>query len=188
MLKKAVIDIDNTLWHFCEVLYKRLIKINKTIPSPEYWVEWDFWEDYCSKEEFLKAIKTIHVNQDDERHLPYPEARDFLSTLKEHGFYIIIASHRSPDTLEQTERWLKRHKLLFDEIHLSYNKTVLIDTKCYVVVDDAPDILEKAANMHILASGLRFPWNDNYNNNGYQLFHSLNDILGYILKRTNCHY
>ena len=182
MTKKAVIDIDNTLWHFCDVLYERLIKINKAIPSPEHWVEWDFWENYCSKKEFLGAIENIHMNQDSEGHLPYPEARDFLASLKEHNFYIIIASHRTPNSIEQTQKWLEKHELLFDEIHLSYDKTVLIDAKCDAIVDDAPDILEKAADMHITASGLLFPWNKNYD---YQLFHSLNDILRYILKRTS---
>jgi len=29
--KKAVIDIDNTLWHFCDVLFERLQKINEAI-------------------------------------------------------------------------------------------------------------------------------------------------------------
>jgi hypothetical protein len=59
--KKAVIDIDNTLWHFCDVLFERLQKINRTIPPPDGWVEWDFRENYCSKEQFLGAIKDIHL-------------------------------------------------------------------------------------------------------------------------------
>jgi hypothetical protein len=52
------------------------------------WVEWDSWENYCSKKEFLGAIKDIHLNQDDDRHLPYPEARNFLARLKENNFDI----------------------------------------------------------------------------------------------------
>ena len=93
-MKKAVIDIDNTLWHFCDVLYERLRKINKAIPGPDNWVEWDFWEEYCSKEDFIKAIDEIHLNQDNERYLPYSESRDFLKTLKEHNFYIVVANKR----------------------------------------------------------------------------------------------
>ena len=93
-MKKAVIDIDNTLWHFCDVLYERLRKINKAIPEPDKWVEWDFWEEYCSKEDFIKAINKIHLNQDDKRYLPYSESRDFLKTLKEHNFYIVVANKR----------------------------------------------------------------------------------------------
>lgn len=180
--KKTIIDIDNTLWHFCDALYERLKEINRAMPSPCHWVEWDFWEDYCSKEEFLNTIEDIHLNQDDDRHLPYHEARNFLATLKSHNFHIIIASHRSPNSIEQTSRWLIKHQLIFDEIHLSYDKTILIDSTCHAVVDDAPHILENAADKGVTASGLLFPWNKNHNNNGYQLFHSLNDILRYILK------
>lgn len=184
-MKRAVIDIDNTLWHFCDVLYERLKKVNKAMPSPDNWIEWDFWEEYCSKEDFLRAINEIHLNQDDERHLPYPEARDFLAALKEHNFYIVIASHRAPESIGQTHRWLVKHDLTCDELHLSSNKTVLFDEKCHIVVDDAPFVLEEAVKSGVIASGLLFPWNKNNMNNGYRLFTSLNDVLRYILDYSN---
>jgi len=179
--KKVVVDIDNTLWHFCDVLFERLQKINETIPPPDGWVEWDFWENYCSKEEFLGAIKDIHLNQDDDRHLPYPEAKDFLATLKEHDFHITIASHRTPDSIEETHRWLVKHELVFDEVHLSYDKTGLIDHDCHAVVDDAPHILEKAAERGVTAAGLLFPWNRDSKNNGYKLCTNFEGILRHIL-------
>jgi phosphoglycolate phosphatase-like HAD superfamily hydrolase len=179
--KKAVIDIDNTLWHFCDVLFERLQKINQTIPPPDGWVEWDFWENYCSKEEFLGAIKDIHLKQDDDRHLPYPEAKEFLATLKKNDFHIIIASHRTPDSIEETHRWLAKHDLVFDEVHLSYDKTVLINSSCHAVVDDAPHILDHAALRSITAAGLMFSWNLSHANNGYKLCKDLNEVLRYIL-------
>lgn len=182
--KKAVIDIDNTLWHFCDPLYERLKQINKAMPTPADWVEWDFWENYCSKEEFLGAIKDIHLNQDDDRHVPYPEASYFLATLKENNFHIIIASHRTTDSMEQTHRWLVKHELVFDEVHLSYDKTVLIDNNCHIVVDDAPHILAKAAEHGVTAAGLLFPWNRNERNNGYKLCMNLDEILRHILDGT----
>jgi len=179
--KKAVIDIDNTLWHFCDALFERLQRINGEIPSPEHWIEWDFWENYCSKEQFFDAINDIHFTQDDDRHMPYPEARDFLATLKEHDFHITIASHRSSESIEQTRAWLEKHALLYDEIHLSYDKTILIDSTCRAVVDDAPHILENAVLKGVPAAGLLFPWNMNFRNSGYCLCRSLHDVLAYIL-------
>jgi len=179
--KKAVVDIDNTLWHFCDVLFGRLQIINEAFPPPDDWIDWDFWEHYCSKEEFLRVIEDIHLNQDDDRHLPYPEARDFLSALKEHDFHITIASHRTTDSIQQTRNWLLKHELLFDEIHLSYDKTVLIDATCDAVVDDAPHILETAAERGVTAAGLLFPWNRTNRNNGYKLCVDLKEILRYIL-------
>jgi 5'(3')-deoxyribonucleotidase len=183
-MKKAVIDIDNTLWHFCDVLYKRLKRINKAIPGPHKWTEWDFWEDYCSKEEFIRAINEIHLDQDNKKHVPYSESRDFLRTLKEHNFYIVIASHRTPDSIEQTHRWLVKHDLTFDELYLSHDKTVLFEEECHMVVDDAPYILEKAAEKGLKASGLMFPWNKHNGNNGYRLFNNLAEVSRYILNHS----
>jgi len=184
-MKKAVIDIDNTLWHFCDVLYERLKRINKAMPTPENWVEWDFWEEYCSKEEFLRVINEIHFDQDNERHVPYSESRDFLAALKENNFYIVIASHRIPESIEQTHRWLVKHGLSFDEVHLSSDKTVLFEQDCHIVVDDAPYVLENAAGSGLIASGLLFPWNRNNSSNGYRLFGNLNNVLNYILEKSS---
>ena len=183
--RKAIVDIDNTLWHFCDVLYERLKTINEATPHPDNWIDWDFWENCCSKEEFICAIQDIQLNQDDERHLPYPEAKNFLATLKEHNFHIIIASHRTPESIEQTHRWLVKHGLAFDEVHLSYDKTVLFDQSCDIVVDDSPHVLEKAAGKGIMTAGLLFPWNRLYNKNGYSLFNSLDEILRFILGQPN---
>jgi FMN phosphatase YigB (HAD superfamily) len=184
MRKKAIIDIDNTLWHFCDELYKQLREINSDMPSPDNWNDWNLWQNHCSEEEFTGAIHSIHLNQDHGRYLPYPEAKDFLSTLKEHNLYIIIASHRTQESLEQTHRWLIKHDLMFDELHISSDKTVLFDETCHIVVDDSPYTLEIAAKQGITALGLIFPWNRAYKNNGFKLFNNLNEILQYILKNS----
>jgi hypothetical protein len=55
---------------------------------------------------------------------------DGSSTCKakpEVGFYIIIASHRVKQTLDAAAPWLRANNLAYDEIHLSYDKTVLFD-------------------------------------------------------------
>jgi FMN phosphatase YigB (HAD superfamily) len=180
MLKKAVVDIDNTLWHFCDVLYKELKAVNSAMPSPEHWVDWDFWTRYCSRDEFMEAIHKIQSDQNDDNHSPYPEAKDFLRILKDHNFHIVIASHRRSDCFDPTNQWLLRHGLIFDELHLSHDKTVLFDETCAVVVDDSPTVLEKAAGMGIMAAGLSFPWNRDHNN-GYLLFDNLDDIARHLI-------
>jgi hypothetical protein len=129
-------------------------------------------------------VNAIHFNQHSDNYLPYPEAQDFLNSLKENGYHITIASHRSPDYRRQTEKWLKKHGLVHDELHLSYDKTVLIDDNCHIVVDDAPQILENAAAKGVTAAGLMFPWNKNFRNNGYKLCTNLDEILRHILNGT----
>jgi len=181
MHKKAIIDIDNTLWHFCDVFYEQLRKINKGFPTIESWTHWDIWQGYCSEDDFYGAVNAIHFNQDSDSYLPYPESKNFLITLKEHNYHITIASHRSPDYRNQTEKWLKKHGLVYDELHLSFHKTQLFDTSTNVVVDDAPKVLEKAVENGVMATGLLFPWNQAYSDNGFNLFNNLNEIVSHIL-------
>jgi len=183
MTRTAIVDIDNTLWQFCDALYEELKKVNEMFPTPDQWIRWDLWEGHCSKQDFFKAIDKIHNNQDNERYQPYPEAKGFLTTLKENDYHITIATHRSPDYRQPTERWLKRHGLVYDVLHLSHNKTALFNKFTDVVVDDHPGVLEKAVESGARATGLQFPWNKAYSTNGFMLFGNLNDVLRHILDR-----
>ena len=179
--KKAIVDIDNTLWHFCDALYEHLQRINPSFPQIDEWIDWDFWKQFCSEEDFYDAIDKIHVNQDNAKHLPYPEAQHFLTTLKEYGFHIVIASHRSETSRISTYNWLAHHKLPFDELHLSFDKTVLFQSNSRIVIDDSPKVLQKAKEKGIRSAGLIFPWNRQFCDNGFILLESLNAILDYIL-------
>lgn len=179
MKKTAVIDIDNTLWQFCDAFYTELKKINSAFPLVEQWTTWDFFRPFCSEEQFLGAVDAVHVRQDSEEFRPYPEAPGFLGSLKEQGYRVIIASHRRTEMREPTERWLKRHGLAFDELHLSFDKSVLFKDAA-VVVDDAPQTLEKAVANRAIGAGLLFPWNRAFAGNGFGLFGDLNEVLAYI--------
>ena len=181
MTKTAFVDIDNTLWQFCDVFYEELRQINPAFPSIENWTHWDLWEGYCTKQDFYKVVNNIHSRQDSDDYRPYPEAGPFLSALKEQGYHITIASHRSPEFMTQTERWLKKHGLFYDDIHLSYRKTMIISSETGVVVDDAPVVLEAAVDKGVFATGLLFPWNRAYSNNGFRLCSNLDEVLDGII-------
>ncbi|HPJ95977.1 MAG TPA: hypothetical protein PK022_01630 [Syntrophales bacterium] len=181
MAQTAIVDIDNTLWEFSEAFHQALQKFNPHFPPPVLWTRHQIREGYCSEEDFIAAINSIHHQQDNDDYRPYPEAQNFLSSLHKNGFRVILASHRVPTTRQPTERWLARHRLPYDELHLSRDKTVLFP-KADVVVDDAPPILEKAVRCGLLGAGLRFPWNAAYAGNGFHLFPNLNDVLDFILK------
>ncbi len=180
MGKAAVVDIDNTLGPFYKAFYKDLKKINATFPAPDQWTSFEIWEGYCSEEQFIDAINSIHFHQDSEEYKPFSEAKGFLNELRQRGYRVIIASHRLPETKGQTERWLARNGLEYDELHLSFDKTTLF-SHTNVVVDDAPQTLQKAVEAGLLATGLLFPWNRTYPNNGFKLFQNLNEILDYFL-------
>lgn len=174
MKQKIIVDIDDTLWHLAPILWEHLSKVNQNIPPLEVWHNWDAWKGYVSEKLFYDTLNYIHLNQD--KYFPYKEAKFFLATLMEKGFYIVVASHREKVALDLTVRWLNHHELCFDEIHISNDKSVLLGD-CYAVVDDSLYILDKAKNAGILRTGLLHPWNAGRD---HPLFNSLREILCFI--------
>ena len=173
-MRAIVVDIDNTLWDLISVFYKQMKVLNPAIPPPEKWRQWGCWMDYADERDIYGVLRDIHMIQD--TFGVYPEAREFLSRLKEKGFYIIIASHRTRGTMDATVRWLKKHDLPYDEVHLSYDKSVLFD-KCWAIVDDSPETLDKAVEAKIVRAGLRNPWNEKEE---HPLFDNLMEIFQYL--------
>ena len=181
-MRVAVVDIDNTLWDFGRVLYEELRGKVPDFPPPEKTERWDFWKDYCSEDEFYGAVHAIHARQDSGEYLPYPGARLFLRRLKDLGLYIVIASHRKTSCTDVTGKWLEKHDLIYDELHLSSDKTVLFGDDTLCVVDDCPHTLIKAHNLGITATGLRFPWNHCCEDHGITLCNTLEQVLTVVKK------
>ncbi|HOD78880.1 MAG TPA: hypothetical protein PK125_11355 [Syntrophorhabdus sp.] len=179
IVKKIAVDIDNILWDFSPVFWERLRRINPDIIPPTVWNRWDFWHQYVTTKQLYGAIKEIHLEQ--EKFRPFDDASLFLSSLRDMGFYIIIASHREKGTIEPTERWLGMYRLVYDEIHLSSDKSVLFNDLC-AVVDDSPSVLDKAKAAGIVRAGLRCPWNKDTD---HPLFDTLPEILSYLKSVCN---
>lgn len=177
---KAIVDIDNTLWDFASVLYLSLKNLNPLVPEPEYWTRWDFFKDYVSVEEFYKTIEEIHLRQDEFG--TYDGAQEFLRGLKKMGFTIIIASHRVKESERATVNWLEKNSLIYDDLHISYDKTVLFSDDA-IVIDDSPFVLEKAKIRGLTCTGLIFPWN---RGRGFLLFKNLKEITSFIEKTFEC--
>lgn len=172
--RRIIVDIDNTLWDLAPVLWEHLKAINPKMPEPSEWDCWDFWEGYVTMKELYQVLKNIHMQQDE--YHPYPESKAFLKALKEKDFYIVIASHRERKTYAVTAKWLKQNELLFDEVHLSQDKSVLF-ADSWGIVDDSPITLDKAASAGIIRAGLSNPWNAN---SAHPLFGNLYEVLNYI--------
>jgi hypothetical protein len=182
MKKTAIIDIDNTLWRFCDALYDELRRVHPAFPPVDRWTTWDFFTPFCTEQRFLAAVDAVHARQDSDAYRPYPEAHGFLRSLREQGYRIVIASHRKTEMRGPTERWLEKHGLEHDDLHLSFDKTVLFGGAA-VVVDDAPHTLEKAVEHKAVGAGLLFPWNRSYAGNGFGLFDDLDEVLSYIREK-----
>ena len=177
--RRIIVDIDNTLWNLAPELGDALMKINPQMPPPALWSGRKAIEQYLPLKEFFRVLKEIHMRQ--ETYAPFPESEFFLASLRKRGFYIIIASHRHQETYGPTVNWLGKNRLLFDEIHLSYDKSVLFPTSL-ALVDDSPMNLRKAVEAGILGTGLLSPWNED---SAYPLFKTLIGVLGYLDSKLN---
>ena len=156
--------------------------MNSAFPAIDQWTTWNFFVGYCTEEQFLAAVDAVHLRQDSDEHRPYPEAKGFLRTLKDQGYRIVIASHRRKEMRGPTERWLRKHGLVYDDLHLSFDKTVLFRDAA-VVVDDAPHTLEKAVENKAIGAGLLFPWSRAYAGNRFGLFGNLYEVMAHIRQK-----
>jgi FMN phosphatase YigB (HAD superfamily) len=177
--RRIIVDIDNTLWDLAPELWARLKQVNPEMPSPAEWNSRKSIERFMPIQEFFRVLKEIHLRQ--ESYPPFPESESFLRALREREFHLVIASHRSPDTYESTVNWMRKYRLAYDEIHLSYDKSVLFPDSI-ALVDDSPVNLHKAVEAGIVGTGLLCPWNEN---SGYPLFQSLIGVLEYLDSRLD---
>lgn len=178
--KKIVVDIDNTLWDFAPVFFKYLERYSPAIPIDALKRGETTLKGYIPREDLFGILRQIHMRQDE--FAPYPDAGAFLTGLREMGLCIIIASLRDEDSRGATERWLEKHDLPHDELHLSNDKSVLFHDS-WAVVDDSVWTLNKAVEAGIVRTGLLNPWNAN---RGHPLFATLGEVLNYLRKQCSC--
>lgn len=155
----VLVDVDNTLFDFATPLYNVLKKTNDFIEEPKYWNSWDFYEQYfIKKTKFYNAVDSVHkyiLN-----YKPFKYSKTFLDNLHKLGYYIIIASHRKKTFLKSLEEWLNFHELTYDEVHISYDKTVMFPITS-ILIDDNPFTINKADEIGIDCYAISYPWNKN---------------------------
>lgn len=175
--KVIIVDIDNTIFAFD----KAFSAIQKEKHGECYRekvsdVAWDTWQEHLSREQFYEICDEIHLNQ--HKYKAFPEAEFFLKALRYYKFYVIIASHRCSASREATELFLKYNNLIYDELHISDDKTVLFN-RAKFIVDDAPHTLASAKEKGLICTGIRYTWNEHLD---IPLFNSLGKILYYIVE------
>lgn len=179
-MKKIIVDIDNTLWNLAPVFFEYLKRYNPEIPVEDLERGERRLKSYIPREDLLGVLKEIHMRQDE--FVPYPEAHEFLASLRKMGFHVIIASIRDEETREATERWLNKYDLVYDELHLSDDKSVLF-SDAWGIVDDSTWTLDKAAQAGIVRTGLVNVWNAN---RGHPLFPTLKEVHEYLKSQCAC--
>ena len=157
MEKRAILDVDSTLWGFDEILYKELYSLFPKIETPDKWNEWEFYQKYgISKNNFYKVVDKIHKQQ--EYYKPFKDASLFSYILRK-DYHVTIASHRKPKYKEILKKWLDSNEITYDDIFVDNCKFHLFDN-VDLVVDDSPIFLIEARKRNAkMTCGLVYPWN-----------------------------
>jgi hypothetical protein len=99
------------------------------------------------------------------------------------NFYVVIASHRRQESKDLLIKWLDINKMIYDDIHISYDKTGEFDDRTVLVVDDSPITMQHALDRGMRAAGLDLPWNRCMKNTDAFTGKTMKDIYCYVEKQ-----
>lgn len=157
MSNKVVLDIDGILWNLGPAWHKELVKVNPECPVPGINGNWDFHEGYMTLEEAMGCVKTVHMHQYDYK--PFDGASGLTRMLRMAGYDIIVASHRDPDSVGATLRWLSENNIQFDDLYVGWDKHPLLDN-CCLFIDDNPKSQQIALDKHVDTYSIRYDYNE----------------------------
>ena len=174
LMKRAVVDADNTIWDLQAPLRKMLRSFYPDIPkviSPE----WNWYKQFMTDEAFYAAVDAIHQLQIN--YLPLPGANELFITLNLYHYEIFIASHRRNGAAPALARWLEKHGLEpYSGIYTGPDKRFLIRAGD-LVIDDAPDTIRYAHEVGADVVYLNWPWNSGCPGRGsMSLFGVIDDV------------
>lgn len=154
-MKIAVVDIDQILWPMDEPWHIEINKINPECPYPGK-STWDFYKGYLTEKELQITIDNVHFKQ--HTFEPFKKAPLLTKVLRDHGFYVKIASHRSFSAINVTELWLLENDIYFDELYAVVNKHFLLEDAS-VFIDDSPHSQKFALERNIPTFSIKYPYN-----------------------------
>jgi uncharacterized protein len=152
------IDIDSTLHHYWDQLSDAAQRrFGIALPYEEQLT----WSITLLRPEQVRAC--VAETHSEERVLtaePYPGAVEAVGAWHAAGHFIHITSHRTTESHDATERWLRRIELPYDELYCSYDKVARCrEIGIDVLIDDSPVTLERALEAGMTAATLLHPWN-----------------------------
>ncbi len=171
----VMVDVDNILWDFSEEFHNKINYYYSNRNIPNVFTHWDEPFEYFNKQEFYTIVNEIHDNQPE--YQPFENAKNFLLELKRKNCYIYIASNRLTRHYFNLQRWLWNFDLPYNSIFADVDKTTLFDNYQFnLVIDDNPNVQNKAKEKGIRTLSLRYPYNDG----NCEMYDNLMDIANSI--------
>jgi hypothetical protein len=155
---RIAIDIDSTLHNFWDILSEvSLRRFGIELPYEEQ-VTWGITR--LRPEQVAICIEECHSDERILAGAPYPGAVEAVRRWHGAGHFVHVTSHRAPDRLDATARWLRRIGLPLDDLYCSYDKVPrCAELDIDLLIDDGPLNLAGAIERGIAVATIRHPWN-----------------------------
>jgi uncharacterized protein len=155
---RIAVDIDSTLHHYWDQL-SAIAKRRFGVDLPyETQLTWEI--SRLRPEQVHLCVRETHSERYVLAAEPYPGAVEAIRRWHEAGHFIQVTSHRTREAHEATARWLDEIGLPHDELWCSFDKVGrCVELGVYVLIDDSPRTLIKAAEAGITPATILHPWN-----------------------------
>ena len=158
-MKRAIVDVDGTLYNFHKPLHVRLHELyDFPIVHTSEITHWDWYFDYgITKKEFYKAVDDIHNRQLEFE--PFMNAYELFAALDYMKFEVFVASHRSLQSADILSVWLWENALgPYTAVYAGPNKKQFFRTGD-VLIDDAPHTIDYGCDLGMDVIYTAWPWN-----------------------------
>jgi len=156
-MKRAIVDVDGTLWDLSTPLHVKLREQYPHIPKDVDNSSWEWYEPYITKKQFYKVVDETHIEQ--LYASAYSGSQRLFHELHVRKYEVFVASHRRYDTGPQLAFWLWMQWLVpYSALYCGWDKTEFI-RPFDLVIDDAPSTIDFALGQGCRVMYLNWPWN-----------------------------
>jgi beta-phosphoglucomutase-like phosphatase (HAD superfamily) len=156
---RIAVDIDSTIHHYWDVLAEvARRRFGVELPYDEHRT-WGITT--LAPDDLHACVAETHEEAQVLAGRPYPGAVEALRDWHAAGHYIHVTSHRVPESLEATARWLDAIGLPYDDLRCDFGKVArCVELEIDVLIDDSPVNIQQAREAGILPATIVHPWNE----------------------------
>lgn len=157
--RRILLDLDETVFPLGDAIRKAGIDMPPTQDIDSYGsVGEAISSNGQHPPDFFKRIHSDHQFMNDVG--VYDGAPEVLRQLSDMGVEIHVVTHRDPEAKQATESWLQSAKIPYDHLEVSFEDKLdyCRRNEIETVVDDHPDLIERAERAGLDAVSLGWPY------------------------------
>ena len=156
------VDVDSTVWSTGARVREAVLEITGDTPDLEVFSTWTHVLDAYGEETTAEIFDRVLSPQRVRERKPYPGSVEVLRQLQEErGISVHFVTHNPKNMIPHLEPWLNEH---FGQgvgltVTTGDKLSVLHKLGAFGLIDDRPEILERAADAGLWVAAKIQPWN-----------------------------